>query len=175
MGDIIIQRDRSEIWWTGQPARRPIDEANPPRVPVGAEVHFLIRFVNQGRVTRSVDTRATMVDPVGRIFTPTWYPEPVFPRDLPRGTPSGRALFFITQTAGSYSPLFFEVFADGALSDSWSFPACIAVDPAPPPAPPPAPSPEPPPAPPPETGAFVGLIGMVLIAELVAGLAEGAI
>ena len=160
MGDIVIQRDRSLFWWTGLPEWHPIDEANPPKVPLGAEIYFFIRFVNQGTVTRSVNAEAKIVDPVGRVFTPTWYPALPFPRDLRPGSSGGGIPFFTTQTLGSYSPLYFEVFADGILSDSWSFPACIAVGPAPP-------------APPPETGAFVGLIGMVLIAELVAGLAEG--
>lgn len=164
MGDIVIQRAYSEIWWTGQPAWRPIDEANPPQVPPGTEILFFIRFASQGTVTRSVNAEAKIVDPQGHTFVPGWHPQPSFPYDLPPGAPSGQGLFFIAETPGIYS-LHFEVHADGILSDSWSFPACDVLAPE-------VPEPPPPP-PPPETGAFVGLIGMVLIAELVAGLAEG--
>ena len=163
--DIVIRRAFSRVWWTGQPGWYRIDEAEPPRIPVGAEIHFFIPFVNEGRRTRSVDTRATITDPAGRVFTPNWYPEPTFPRDLPPGTGSARAFFFVTQTPGVYS-LHFEVLADGAPSDRWTFPACIAVGPAPRPVPPA------PPETPPEIGALANVMGMVLVAELVGGLAE---
>ena len=160
MGDIVIQRDQSEVWWTGQPDWRPIDEANPPRILVRDEVWLFIRFVNQGKVIRTANVRAMITDPVGRVSVPTWHPGIPFPRDLRPGVINGAGFLFITQTLGTYS-FHFEVFADGDPSDSWSFPACIAVGPAPEPVL--------------EVGALTNVMGMVLVAELVVGLAEGII
>ena len=170
MGDVVIRKDLTRYrietgeWF-------PFDEANPPTVPAGIAFSFLPIYGNQGAVTRNTTLAAAITDPLGQPIEPQWFLDPTIPRPLDPGVISGIGFFFVPQVAGDCT-VQYEVYADNILSDSWQVVVCTVADLPPDPGQPP-PSPPPPPPPSPETGAFVGLIGMVLIAELVAGLAEG--